>query len=93
MSPPFLNQLATFPLFKNAPTSFHKQVAANLRLIHYRPQEFIIKKGDLSRSMYWILKGTVSVTSTDGEEVYAELNQGEFFGEIEYCTIDQEQLQ
>lgn len=78
----FLNQLATFPLFKNAPTSFHKQVAANLRLIHYRPQEFIIKKGDLSRSMYWILKGTVSVTSTDGEEVYAELNQGEFFGEI-----------
>ena len=43
--------------------------------------------------MYWILKGTVSVTSTDGEEVYAELNQGEFFGEMEYCTIDQEQLQ
>ena len=32
--PTILNQLATFPLFKNAPTSFHKQVAANLRLIH-----------------------------------------------------------
>ncbi|EMG47719.1 Cyclic nucleotide-binding domain protein, putative, partial [Candida maltosa Xu316] len=78
----FLDQLATFPLFNNAPTSFHKQVAANLNLIQFHPKEYIIKKGDLSKSMYWILKGAVSVTSTDGETIYAELNPGEFFGEI-----------
>ncbi|GMF64191.1 unnamed protein product [[Candida] boidinii] len=32
--------------------------------------------------MYWILRGTVGVTSTDGEAVYAELGAGSFFGEI-----------
>lgn len=78
----FLDQLATFPLFINAPITFHKKVASNLNLIQFHPREYIIKTGDPSKSMYWILKGTVSVTSTDGETIYAELNQGEFFGEI-----------
>lgn len=78
----FLDQLATFPLFINAPIAFHKKVAANLKLIQFHPKEYIIKTGDPSKSMYWILKGSVSVTSTDGETIYAELNQGEFFGEI-----------
>lgn len=32
--------------------------------------------------MYWILRGSVGVTSTDGESVYAELTAGSFFGEI-----------
>ncbi|KAK6202269.1 uncharacterized protein RJT21DRAFT_118272 [Scheffersomyces amazonensis] len=50
--------------------------------MQYHPQEYIIKKGDPSKSMYWILKGTVSVTSTDGESIYAELASGSFFGEI-----------
>lgn len=77
-----LNKLATFPLFKDAPRSFHAKVAANLKLVQYHPQEYIIKEGDPALSMYWMLKGTVSVTSTDGESVYAELAPGAFFGEI-----------
>lgn len=77
-----LNKLATFPLFKDAPKSFHAKVAANLKLVQYHPQEYIIKEGDPALSMYWMLKGTVSVTSTDGESVYAELAPGAFFGEI-----------
>lgn len=77
-----LNKLATFPLFKDAPKSFHAKVAAKLKLVQYHPQEYIIKEGDSALSMYWILKGTVSVTSTDGESVYAELAPGAFFGEI-----------
>jgi cAMP-binding proteins - catabolite gene activator and regulatory subunit of cAMP-dependent protein kinases len=80
--PEFLNRLATFPLFNKAPKSFHTKVASKLTLMQYHPQEYIIKKGDPSKSMYWILKGTVSVTSTDGESIYAELAGGSFFGEI-----------
>lgn len=79
---PFLSKLKTFPLFKDAPKSFHAKVAAKLKLVQYHPQEYIIKEGDPALSMYWILKGTVSVTSTDGEAVYAELAPGAFFGEI-----------
>lgn len=78
----FINRLKTFPLFKNAPNSFHSKVASNLKLMQFHPQEYIINKGDPSKSMYWVLKGTVSVTSTDGESVYAELASGSYFGEI-----------
>lgn len=77
-----ISKLVTFPLFKDAPKSFHTKVAAKLKLVQYHPQEYIIKEGDPALSMYWILKGTVSVTSTDGESVYAELAPGAFFGEI-----------
>lgn len=82
MVSPLLSKLNTFPLFKDAPKSFHTKVAAKLKLVQYHPQEYIIKEGDPALSMYWILKGTVSVTSTDGESVYAELAPGAFFGEI-----------
>lgn len=76
------SKLVTFPLFKDAPKSFHTKVGSKLKLVQYHPREYIIKEGDSALSMYWILKGTVSVTSTDGESVYAELAPGSFFGEI-----------
>lgn len=79
---PLLERLKTFPLFKDAPKLFHTKVAAKLRLVQYHPQEYIIKEGDPALAMYWILKGTLGVTSTDGESVYAELGPGAFFGEI-----------
>lgn len=77
-----LNRLKTFPLFKDAPQSFHAKVGAKLKLVQYHAQEYIIKEGDPALSMFWILKGTVSVASTDGDSVYAELSPGSFFGEI-----------
>lgn len=78
----FLEQLSTFSLFKDAPRSFHNRVALKLKLVQYTPQEYILKEGDPALSMYWILKGVVSVTSTDGDLIYAELSPGAFFGEI-----------
>lgn len=77
-----LLRLLTFSLFKDAPLSFHAKVASNLRLVQYTPKEYIIKEGDPALLMYWILKGEVSVLSTDGEAVYAQLQQGAYFGEI-----------
>lgn len=77
-----LGKLQTFPLFVDAPKSFHSKVGSKLKLVQYRTQEYIIKEGDPALSMFWILKGTVGVTSTDGESVYAELSPGSFFGEI-----------
>ncbi|OBA20197.1 hypothetical protein METBIDRAFT_78652 [Metschnikowia bicuspidata var. bicuspidata NRRL YB-4993] len=79
---PLLHKLQKFPLFQDAPASFHAKVAAKLNLVQYHPQEYIIKQGDPALSMYWILKGSVCVASTDGESVYAELAPGSFFGEI-----------
>lgn len=82
MPPEFLFRLKTIPLFQDAPESFHTNLASRLKLMLYYPQEYIIRKGEPARSMCWILKGTVAVTSNDGESVYAELAPCSFFGEI-----------
>lgn len=77
-----LERLQTFSLFRNAPPLFHRLIVRRLKLIQYHPQEYIVKAGEPAKSMYWILRGTVGVTSTDGEATYAELVAGSFFGEI-----------
>lgn len=82
LPPDLLHRLKTFPLFSDAPHTFFKAIAASLRLVQYRPQEYIVKQGEASMAMYWILRGSVGVTSADGEAVYAELTAGSFFGEI-----------
>ncbi|CAH6722992.1 hypothetical protein CLIB1444_12S01838 [[Candida] jaroonii] len=75
-------ELKEFPLFKQAPNSFYNKIISNLKLVTYHPQSYIVKMGDPSKSMYWILKGTVSIASSDGDSVYNELSSGQFFGEI-----------
>ena len=80
--PEVICRLKDFSLFSNAPNNFFLHLAKVLRLVQYCPQEYIVKHGEPARSMYWILRGTVGVTSMDGESVYAELAAGSFFGEI-----------
>lgn len=80
--PQLLEKLATFPLFKNAPRTFHNAIAGRLKLVQHHAQEYIVKFGEPAKSMYWILRGSVAVTSPDGEAVHAELVAGQFFGEI-----------
>ena len=58
-----------------------------LKLAHhksYKAKKNIIHEGDVSSSLYYIIKGSVSVLaeSETGEEIIlAQLNQGDFFGE------------
>ncbi|ODV95536.1 hypothetical protein PACTADRAFT_20457, partial [Pachysolen tannophilus NRRL Y-2460] len=80
--PELLDRLQTFSLFKNAPPVFLKLIAKRLKLIQFHPQEYILREGEPSKSMYWILRGTVGVTSADGEATSAELGPESFFGEI-----------
>lgn len=76
----FLDILHTFPIFKQAPKSFVMKIVSQLRFKVYRPNEYVIRKGEPSESMYWIMKGTVGIS--DGESIQAELGRGSFFGEV-----------
>lgn len=78
----FLDRLRTFPLFAAAPESFLQAVASHVRCQAYSPRDYIITEGDEAKAMYWLVKGTVAVTSRDGEAQFAELKPGAFFGEI-----------
>lgn len=77
-----LEKLTQFSLFRDAPHAFFVQIARTLKLVTHHSQEYIIKAGEPAKAMYWILRGSVNVTSPDGEAVHAQLLEGAFFGEI-----------
>lgn len=77
-----LERLKAFPLFQSAPESFLLSIGKSLRPSIYQPSQEIVREGEDARSMYWIVRGAVRVTSRDGESTYAELKPGAFFGEI-----------
>ncbi|KAA8913415.1 hypothetical protein FN846DRAFT_806934 [Sphaerosporella brunnea] len=77
-----LDRLRSFPLFQAAPEEFLSAVATHLRPQLHSPRDYILTEGDDAKAMYWLVRGTVAVTSRDGESTYAELRPGAFFGEI-----------
>jgi F-box/leucine-rich repeat protein 7 len=77
-----LDRLKAFPLFQSAPDSFLLSIGKSLRPSVFQPSQEVIKEGDDAKAMYWLVRGSVKVTSIDGESTYAELKPGSFFGEI-----------
>ena len=77
-----LDRLKAFPLFSSAPENFLLSIGKSLRPSIYQPAQEIIREGEDAKAMYWLVRGSVRVTSRDGESTYAELKPGSFFGEI-----------
>lgn len=77
-----LDRLKAFPLFQSAPESFLLSIGQSLRPHVYQPSQEIIREGEDAKAMYWVVRGSVRVTSIDGESTYTELKPGAFFGEI-----------
>ncbi|KAJ5174900.1 uncharacterized protein N7482_000777 [Penicillium canariense] len=77
-----IDRLRSFPLFQSTPESFLIEVGQHLRPQLHAPNDYILTEGDDAKAIYWLVRGAVSVTSRDGESVYAELKPGAFFGEI-----------
>lgn len=48
----------------------------------YLPDTYIIQKGETGSCMYIVSNGQVEVVSDDGKEVYAQLGEGSFVGEM-----------
>ena len=77
-----LDRIRSFPLFQSAPESFLAAIGTHLRPQLHSSHDYILTEGDDAKSMYWLVRGAVAVTSRDGESTYAELKPGAFFGEI-----------
>ncbi|KAJ5095765.1 hypothetical protein NUU61_005121 [Penicillium alfredii] len=77
-----VDRLRSFPLFQATPESFLSEVGQHLRPQLHSPNDYILTEGDEAKAIYWLVRGAVSVTSRDGESIYAELKPGAFFGEI-----------
>lgn len=76
------DRIRSFPLFQSTSDGFMAELVKSLHLQLNSPNDYILTEGDEAKSMYWLVRGVVAVTSRDGESVYAELKSGAFFGEI-----------
>lgn len=77
-----VERLRSFPLFQSTPESFLIDIGLHLRPQLHSANDYILTEGDEAKAMYWLVRGAVSVTSRDGESIYADLKPGAFFGEI-----------
>ncbi len=77
---PFVNTAPLTPHIKNA-----EALIANSHRRRYAKKNTIIYAGDQSDTLYYIIKGsvTVAIEDDDGKEIIvAYLNEGDFFGEM-----------
>jgi CRP-like cAMP-binding protein len=76
------NELREVSIFKNASIDFLHKLTLSLKLVKYYQNQYIIKKGDLAKEMYFLVKGTAHVVDHLGTTVFAQFQPGSFFGEM-----------
>lgn len=74
--------LEKVPMFRGGSAEFIRELVMELRPYICVPGDFVFRKGEFGDRMYFISKGSVEVVAPDGEEVYAFLSEGSFFGEM-----------
>ena len=51
-----------------------------------QPGDYIVREGEIGKAMFLVVKGVVTVSSKDGESIFADLGHGNFFGGM--CLFD-----
>ena len=80
-APPELQSLLqTLPFFSGAEQSdeFIQEISKLLHIRKYSPGDVVINQGETARSMFLIIKGSLKVTSENGEIDVADLAPGTF---------------
>ena len=75
-------KLKMVPIFRDAKLSFLHDIACKMHVKRETPGQLIVREGDVSDSMYFIIDGTVEVVSSDGTQIFAEMSKDSFFGEV-----------
>lgn len=70
------------PLFHGAEETLIEQLVEHLQPVVYTPGDYIVRKGEVGYTMFFINRGQTEVIAEDGETVLARLHDGNFFGEI-----------
>ncbi|KAI9218768.1 hypothetical protein BC828DRAFT_199395 [Blastocladiella britannica] len=75
--------LRNHPLFQHLhQPGVHAMLASLVTIRHISPGTVLIKAGEEGRALFLVLRGSVAVTSKDGEAVFATFGAGSFVGEI-----------
>ena len=81
-----LDILKRVDIFSHVPADVMEEIARQIHVSTFQPDETIITKGETGNSMYIIFTGHVKVH--DGEYVVATMKDGNFFGE--FSLLDDE---
>ena len=82
-----LETLKRVHIFQDCEPGLLKQLVTRLKLQVFSPGDFICRKGDIGREMYFVKSGKLSVVSDDGATVFVNLEEGSYFGEISILDI------
>ncbi len=74
--------LEQFPLFRGTEEAFIRDVALQLKAVVYLPGDTIVLAGSRAENMFFLTRGAAEVLAPSGEETYATLEPGDFFGEV-----------
>jgi CRP-like cAMP-binding protein len=76
------NILLKIPIFQDLNVRELRTIKRILHQREYKKNEVIFNQGDVGLGMYIIVKGTVEIVSGTAKHMLAELNDGDFFGEL-----------
>lgn len=76
------NILIQIPIFQDLNNRKLRTIKRILHQREYKKNEVIFNQGDVGLGMYIIVKGTVEIVCGTARHMLAELNDGDFFGEL-----------
>ncbi|XP_050796038.1 cyclic nucleotide-gated cation channel alpha-4 [Gopherus flavomarginatus] len=82
-----LATLRKVQLFQTCERGLLEELVLKLRPQVYSPGEYVCRKGDIGREMYFIREGQLAVVGDDGRTRFAMLGEGLYFGEISIINI------
>jgi len=82
-----IQSLKRVNIFQDCEPGLLQQLVTKLKLQVFSPNDFVCKKGDIGKEMYFIKSGRLVVVSDDGKKVFANLEEGSYFGEISILDI------
>ncbi|XP_054020828.1 cyclic nucleotide-gated cation channel alpha-4-like [Dryobates pubescens] len=82
-----LPALARVGIFQGWQEGVLRQLVLKLRPQVFMPGEFVCRRGDVGREMFFIRQGKLAVVAEDGITQLAVLGQGGYFGEISLISI------
>ena len=74
--------LANVPIFAGAERGFIQGLSARVEPSQLPPLEFVIRKDEIGREMYFLLQGKCEVLALDDQTAEVVLPEGSFFGEV-----------
>ena len=84
----YRDMICKVSLFEEAEIGFIRCLVTRLRPQLFPAMEYIVRKEDIGREMFFIQRGACEVLEEDTGHVIFELKQGGFFGEIALITAE-----